>query len=211
MQEPATITTKDSSRCTLQKQDTTIADSTGTNRLVLWENDVSSVQIGKSYCFTDVTVKEYDGFKFLSMGKFAELKAVDDIGEVIEDAEDDIHTGQTIDCGEINTIISCTQFHQCRLCKSKIDLQDSGTIGKCTKCQAVSRINKCPLASVAKVIVTDKRNNDHTITLFEPVLSQLIDGVAGNDLPQKLLMTPAFNFSVSSKGVVFAASIATEN
>ncbi len=64
----------------------------GTNRLVLWGNDVSSVQIGKTYYFTNLTIKEYNSYKFLSMGKSGVLEPVDDIGEVIDDEEDDMHT-----------------------------------------------------------------------------------------------------------------------
>ncbi len=78
IQEPST---KDSSRSTLLKQHTTIADSKGTNRLVLWENDVSSVQIGKTLFHPNLTIKEYNSYKFLSMGKSGALEPVDDIGK----------------------------------------------------------------------------------------------------------------------------------
>ena len=55
--EPTTITTK--SDKTLTKQDVHIADATGSTRLVLWENDVSSVEVdsvGNSYVCTCVCV-----------------------------------------------------------------------------------------------------------------------------------------------------------
>ena len=65
--EPTTITTKSDN--TLTKQDVHIADATGSTRLVLWENDVSSVEVDRSYAFTNVSVKEYSEEKFLSLGK----------------------------------------------------------------------------------------------------------------------------------------------
>ncbi len=70
----------------------------------------------------------------------------------------------------------------------------------------MSNITKCLLAIVAKVIVNDHKDNDHTIMILEPVLSQLVDGVPGDDLQIRLLMTQDTSFSVSSNGIVYVAA-----
>ena len=43
-----------------------IGNETGSYRLVLWENDVSSLEEGKSYRLADVGVCRYGATKYLS-------------------------------------------------------------------------------------------------------------------------------------------------
>ena len=51
------------------KQDITLADSDGVAKIVLWQNDVGKLTEGKSYSFTNVVVRSYQGTKYLSMPK----------------------------------------------------------------------------------------------------------------------------------------------
>lgn len=69
----------------LVKQDVIIADSTGTSRLTVWQSDVDSLTVGQSYIFNKVTVRSYDGLKYLSPLKLGWLHdECDDIGDVEE-------------------------------------------------------------------------------------------------------------------------------
>ena len=44
----------------ITKQDTVIADDTGAIKLTLWENDIGTIEEGKSYDFSNVIVRTYN-------------------------------------------------------------------------------------------------------------------------------------------------------
>ena len=60
------------------KQDITLADSDGVAKMVLWQNDIGKLTEGKTYHFTNVGIRSYQGTKYLSMPKegaaFNEMK-----------------------------------------------------------------------------------------------------------------------------------------
>ena len=49
----------------LKKQDIMIGDDTGSCRLVLWDDDVNSLEKGKSYCLVNLGVRMYNSTKYL--------------------------------------------------------------------------------------------------------------------------------------------------
>lgn len=55
-------------------------------------------------------------------------------------------------------------------------------------------------------MVGDQNGKDHTVTLFDPILSQITADIDGNSLAIKLLNTPTLTFLFNSNGVVFAAN-----
>ena len=72
----------------LLKQDIIIADATGTVRLTVWQQDTNQLCIGKSYVFDKVTVRSYDGSKYLTPPKSSwSYSTCDDIGSVEDEAE----------------------------------------------------------------------------------------------------------------------------
>ena len=77
------ITKKDGNE--LVKQDVSVGDCSGCCRMVLWEQDVDSLEEGKTYCFEGVTVKKYDMHKYLSFGQNGTKCNCEDLGEVSEE------------------------------------------------------------------------------------------------------------------------------
>jgi ssDNA-binding replication factor A large subunit len=53
----------------ITKQDTVIADDTGAIKLTLWENNIGTIEEGKSYDFSNVIVRTYNNSKYLSLPK----------------------------------------------------------------------------------------------------------------------------------------------
>ena len=70
------------------KQDVIIADATCAAWITLWEDDVGSLADQKTYEFTDVVVRSYQGTKYLSKPK--EGATVTEIADMSEVAEDDL-------------------------------------------------------------------------------------------------------------------------
>ena len=69
----------------LTKQDIIVRDSTGHTRVVLWEKDVGVLQKDCSYKLQAMTVRSFEGIRYLYKGTNSHLQSVDDIGDVAED------------------------------------------------------------------------------------------------------------------------------
>ena len=95
-------------------------------------------------------------------------------------------------------------LHFSQVQTSKVDAIDD-ILGRCTKCRALSKLTKCPITTLAKVLVTDN-GYDHTLTTFDPVLSQIVGSTTSqDDLERKLILLPWHRFRVTSRDVVFGA------
>lgn len=120
---------------TLTKQDFTIADTTAICRGVLWEKDVGTLIEDQTYKLTNVTIRTFNGIKYISLSENAKIVAVDDIGEVIDDEDvEEGSSGLKVIKGEILGIISCDEYLTCKVYKSKV-LPISEIIGECSKCK----------------------------------------------------------------------------
>ena len=53
--------------------------------------------------------------------------------------------------------------------------------------QMVMKIANCSFSSMAKVLIGDKEG---PVTMFESVISKIINGVTSDNLPMKLLCAP---------------------
>ena len=174
--EPMKVTTKH--RKTLTKQDVHIVYATGSTRLVLWEYEVGSLELDKSYSFTNVGARQYSEEKFLSSGKSSTKSLVDDIGDVTEDAETTNSCSGTID-GEIYSDISSATFHKCN---SKVDIVDD-KLDKCTKCKALSKF----LVRLRSHLWTGAHSNSWT---------------SQEDMECRMLMTPSHKFRITVRDVL---------
>ena len=188
----------------LKKQDVVIADGTGSCRLVLWEFDVQSMQEGKSYHLIDVGLRKYGTTKYLSYTDNSSAKLIEDLEDVNEqDIEFPTDTDHTV-TGDISAVLSANQYLQCKFCRSKMTSTD-GALAQCTKCSAVMKITSCEQAQSAKFVVKESTTlNDITLSAFEPILSQIVDGVSGNSLAMKLLNAPPKTFRFNDRHVVLS-------
>lgn len=79
--DPQCITTK-----SLTCQELMVADSTGSTRLRIWENEINTMEKGKSYHLQNVSIREFKGKKFLSTSiKGSLITEIPDIGKVTQD------------------------------------------------------------------------------------------------------------------------------
>lgn len=205
MEDVVLVTRKDGKE--LKKQDVNVADLSGCCRLVLWEGDVNKLEEGKSYRLVDVNVKTYAEMKHLSFGPHSSMLSVEDLGEVHED--DDCNEESSSDSryveGEISSVISTNEYASCKFCNCKV-LSEDEIVGQCSKCNAVFKMSKCAVTITAKVIITDEKGKDHPVTIFEPILSKVVEGVNGDSLATKLVLAPAFVYKINKRDVVFSVT-----
>ena len=96
--QPTDITTK--------QQDITIADHTSTATLILWEANIGTLEMTKTYLLTNLTVKQYQDRKFLSFGKSAAKELKPDITEVATDSTIVTTSSDRTLIGEITSVLS---------------------------------------------------------------------------------------------------------
>lgn len=189
----------------LSKQEVTIGDETGVCRMVLWEGDVDSIEEGKSYRFEDVGVRKFGGNKYLS---YARTSSKEEVAELEEVNEDEVVGEESEDWGhvvtaEISSVISTAEYLSCKMCKSKA-LSEDGLIAECTKCSCMMKISCCGQSKSAKFIVKEESGRETTLSVFEPVLSRIVDGVDGRNLSTKLLKAPPKLYRFNDRNVVFS-------
>ena len=151
MRPPEEIKQKGTWR-SLCKQDCVIADDSCTACEVLWQENVGKLREDYCYDFKKLTVRVYDGLKFLSV---SDMKEVDDIGDVATpDDDDDKASGALLKLieGEISAVLYSERYGSCVTCSGKV--KEKGTVlAECTKCRATMKRARCKSSSVAKVVV----------------------------------------------------------
>lgn len=157
----------------LTKQDITIADETGRAILTLWEKDVETLTTNTSYHFNKVTVREYQGSKYLSFPKNdASISSIADIGDISDedfsDCDDDLVHG-----AEIIGVLSLQTFWSCLMCKAKV-VQTTENFGSCTKCQMDQKLTHCSVSSMAKLLISSGTDY-HTLNVFDSNLKDIAE------------------------------------
>ena len=128
-----------------------------------------------------------------------------DIGDVTDDVfnEENPVNRSEFD-GEIDAVVSCTEYPCCKACKAKVNAINS-TLGECSKCAVVQKLTKCTMTTLATVIIGTS-NGDRTVTMFSGIIDDLTKNVEGPSLTEKLLATPPHKFYVTPKDVVYSVT-----
>ena len=109
--------------------------------------------------------------------------------------EETEHSGR-VASGEISAVISVAEYRCCKLCCSKVKIQD--VLATCTKCSAVMKVTRSCESKSAKFVMTQVTGHDTTLSV-----SRIIEGVSGRDLTSKLLMTSPKVFRFNDRNTFF--------
>lgn len=72
-----------------RKQDITIADTTASTILTVWEEDIRTLKLEQSYQFNCVTVRTFQGKFNLSLPLMgASIEEIDDLEDIVEESAD---------------------------------------------------------------------------------------------------------------------------
>ena len=114
---------------------------------------------GESYSLSGVKVRSFKGPKYLSIPKIGfQCMPIADIGTVCTTTPD-IDEVHSIDRVQVQGV---KYFDTYRACYAKVN-PTTDTIGKCTRCQSIQRLDKCSEQISAKIEVANK-----TDTKFSP-------------------------------------------
>ena len=132
----------------LTKQEVVLADGTAACRCVLWETHTDKVEEGNSYKLENVTVRSFNGSKYLSAGEKAVIKSVQDIGYVVDDLCCDETGGMIVVHAEIVEVASIESYNSCRSCSGKVTETKNPGVGECTKCNSKIKMSKSKSQSI---------------------------------------------------------------
>ena len=129
-----------------QKQEVVIADSTGTSKLTLWEDDVDSLKENLCYALQQVIVRQFkDSPKYLSKTKSgSSIEEINDIGVCCtQDLEDTQNQNNELVNTSVVAVLQFGAYRECLNCKARVESVND-PLGRCTKCNVLQRMDRCP-------------------------------------------------------------------
>ena len=198
------IMVKNSGRV-LTKRDCLFADSTAVYRCVAWEDQIKLLQENKSYELSKVTVRSFNGAKYLSVGEGCGINQIEDVGDVIDDESAESGSGGAkVVKGDIVAVVSLDLYKGCRNCNAKV-ANTSTVFGVCTKCNTKMKLTRCANQSVANVILEDLDGKEYRVAIFNDVLEKIVavcEATDEADIGEKLLTAPTLAYTISHKDIV---------
>jgi len=170
------------------KQHVMIADSNGTAKLVLWEDDTGKITEGECYKLSGLMVRTFQNKRYLSMPRDnANIDALSDIGEVDEEKSDDGLSHKLI-AARVVAVPMLHIYRTCITCNGKVLLDPSNNeLGRCGECQMMQYIDNCGTQLTAKLTVKAGQTKI-TLQAFGSTVAAIADLVS----EMTLLTAPPF-------------------
>lgn len=189
----------------LRMQEYVIGDATGAARLTVWERNVGVLKEGSSYRMSGLKVRMFNGKKFLSMPREkCEIATIDNIGDVEEELGDDENK---LEDAVVAGVILLDTYSSCFRCKGKVAL-NSGTVGKCSKCNMTLRADKCTQEMSAKLVVEGGQKEEKAVSkdlsVFSAILQEMCQGSEVTE--ENLLTAEPFDVVFSAQNVIIGIS-----
>ena len=194
-------------------QNIVIADNTATARLSVWEGEIGKIQAGKSYELNGMVVREFRGRKFLSTSKDkSDIIAVDDIGEITEETEDDdsatnmTHPSYSwIRNVLVVGVMNLDKYICCINCNTKLvpDAEEPD-LGHCSKCQMIQCLDSGSKGIMAKLMLASGPQK-YTLRAFRKVIENIADKPADDISITVLLKAQPFKM-IHVDGIIQSVS-----
>ena len=167
-------------------QEVYVGDATSNCKLQLWDPYINTLDKGKTYLFQNISINEFNGRKYLTVGKDSSFTQSSTIGEVVPSTTND--NEYATQC-EIIAVTSFRKTKLCICCKFRMNDNESEMrpIAKCPKCETLQKISACPISVSAKVIVKSNDFEKKTIIFHGSQISKLTkiedeDNITDEDL-----------------------------
>ena len=173
------------------------------------EKDVGRVEKGLTYSLTNAVVREFQNTKYLSMPKDnakLEIAADVDMIDTIKDADATDHEDESICTYEMSNaeVVAVEHFHaykMCILCNNKVEQSPSvaKSLGRCTKCETLQRLDRCSERVAAKLLLTSEIDQEnHVVTAFGDILRKITNEIS----EENLLTSTPFSCTISGSNVI---------
>ena len=186
----------------LCKQEFVIADGTAACRAVAWEDNIGKIKEGNSYKIMNVTVRSFNGSKYLSIAERSVIKVVDDIGYVIDEPTFDGAGGIIKINAELVAVLNTETYISCRNCNGKVIELNNG-VGECSKCNCKMKMKKCKDKSVVRVILEESEGKEYKVSMFNEVIQEVIkisgEAADSGDITNQLLLSSELSYTINTR------------
>ena len=176
-----------------RKQEVIIADSTENATLTLWEKDINSLGLQKSYSLKKMYVRIFNDTHYLSLPPHgATITEIDDVGQVnnVPCCDPD----QAITDASIIAVKDLQVFPTCLSCRGKVLLKDNcATIGTCQNCTMTQKISKCGTNRMAKIMIEYGESEIITLVAYGDLLFTIAKATTLSS--EAFLNAPNFNLA----------------
>ena len=182
----------------IMKQDVTIADSTATATLTLWDKNVGILQPNVSYQFNRLVTCSYMGKAYLSFPLVVSFDIIDPINGLCtndyassSDEEEDLTSASIIGLKDLETYYACIN-------RSKTVTPNDQHIGVCNNCNITQKLTS---KQTARLIV---KSGAAKISLkaYDDVIKVIAQSNTLEVSAQELLFAPMFDCSYNKYHVI---------
>ena len=186
-----------------RKQDVTIADSSSSIILTLWEDDIGSLEIGNSYELSKVLVQQFKGHHYLSYpSNGGNITPIDDVDEDPPTENSDYTVLESV---EVVSVSNFSKQYLCLFCKAHVNSNDDTGIGKCCKCASIQKLSRCKQQLTCKLGHFDDSDNFITLHAYENILQAIVtEDVAITE--SNLLQAKPFSITYNQYCVITSVS-----
>ena len=139
---------------------------------VVWEKQIKVIEDGKGYKLGNVTVRTFNGAKFISLGENCVVEEIEDIGNVVdEDPEGGVGRAKVVKADIVGIIGNVETYKSCRSCNGKV-IETNALFGVCSKRNSKMKIARYSDHSVVNVMLPDENNKEYQVTMFNDIINQ---------------------------------------
>lgn len=166
-----------------------IADSGGTAKFTLWENEIGALEVEHSYKFTNMMVTSYAEIRGLTYPKQGgKFELIEDIGNV-QAAEDAPKTHSLSNA----IVVAVRSFKSCRTCVvCKGEVESRQDFARCVSCNTLQQIDRCKMQVAAKLMI-EANGFPITLNVYDQILAEIAKTTLANVSEEALLIAPRFS------------------
>ena len=195
------------------KEDCVLEDKSGSSMIHIWEPLVHTLTSGKSYSFTNLTVRNFQGSTYLSTSPSTTTNSATQTVETLTGPSMLKSPEKEITVTQFNMVSKLNIFCSCKVCKKRLNDAESFTCItlKCEHCGTRQRSKDTKLQASAKISVTSSEgdtNKDIWILAFTEQLEALL---AGSNLSLKDKLDNIEIYLMSLEDICLLYNVQTTN
>ena len=166
----------------------TVADSTASIPLDIWEEHIQSIEIGKVYLMEPLQVRHKKKLATQKKTNIKQIQEDQELNNVEIQTQETTEQQETIMVKRFKRIQKFDKFSKCPDCSRRLPGTCQDTV-KCEQCGTM-RSEECSTGITTKIIVMDDQDNKLSVKMGDQVLGQLVDNILNQDeqtLAQELL------------------------
>ena len=180
-------------------QDVIISDPSGTVNLSVWEDNVNKLEVGKTYKFSSVYVRSYQGVKSITLSRQSTYETIEggNIITVDEIETEELQQAQIIGSQHFMIHVSCVN------CSGKLLIDGNSSSAHCSNCKILQLTKGRHFEVAANILVQSKDGEKNNLKICTENILKLIPDLevsqSSRELEDKLLYAPKMNIIYTKK------------